>query len=395
MRLIVFSDDWGRHPSSCQHLVRRLLGRHSTIWVNTIGMRVPSIGVEDTRKVGASLRQWILPQPAGGDVANLHVLAPPMYPSFSKPWKRRLNARLVGSSVARALARAGDPPERRRVAITTLPIAAPLLGPWRVDACVYYCVDDWCAWPGLDGEFMRDLERQLLEQTDKIVVTSPALQERFSSMGQDSTLLTHGVDLDLWSATSNKTSGGGPMTADTGTEPWRQKLGRLSSPIVLFWGLIDGRLDVDWLRALGRHLSRTGGTLVLAGPTQAPDRAIRSLDRVVLLGPVRYESLPNLAAQADVLVMPYADLPVTHAMQPLKFKEYLASRKPVVCRNLPALRDWADAADLVETADEFVRLVSERARTGTPTSQTRARLRLQQESWQRKSDEFESILLRC
>ena len=23
--LVVFSDDWGRHPSSCQHLIRRLL----------------------------------------------------------------------------------------------------------------------------------------------------------------------------------------------------------------------------------------------------------------------------------------------------------------------------------------------------------------------------------
>jgi len=28
LRLVVFSDDWGRHPSSCQHLIRRLLLIH-------------------------------------------------------------------------------------------------------------------------------------------------------------------------------------------------------------------------------------------------------------------------------------------------------------------------------------------------------------------------------
>ena len=37
--LLVFSDDWGRHPSSCQHLVRNLLDRYPVVSVNTIGTR--------------------------------------------------------------------------------------------------------------------------------------------------------------------------------------------------------------------------------------------------------------------------------------------------------------------------------------------------------------------
>ena len=34
--------------------------------------------------------------------------------------------------------------------------------------------------------------------------------------------------------------------------------------------------------------------------------------------------------------MPYADLPVTRAMQPLKLKEYLVTDRPVVVADLPA-----------------------------------------------------------
>ena len=41
--LLVFADDWGRHPSSCQHLISRLLDRHRVAWVNTVGMRPPRL----------------------------------------------------------------------------------------------------------------------------------------------------------------------------------------------------------------------------------------------------------------------------------------------------------------------------------------------------------------
>ena len=49
-RLVVFADDWGRHPSSCQHLVGGLVDRFDVLWVNTIGTRPPRLSVEDAGK---------------------------------------------------------------------------------------------------------------------------------------------------------------------------------------------------------------------------------------------------------------------------------------------------------------------------------------------------------
>jgi hypothetical protein len=87
--------------------------------------------------------------------------------------------------------------------------------------------------------------------------------------------------------------------------------------------------------------------------------------------------------------MPYADLPVTRAIQPLKLKEYLATGKPTVVRDLPAVRPWADCLDLVDTAESFSKAVRLRLAEGLPEQQQRARARLAAESWQEKARLFE------
>ena len=83
--------------------------------------------------------------------------------------------------------------------------------------------------------------------------------------------------------------------------------------------------------------------------------------------------------------MPYVDEPVTQAMQPLKFKEYLATGRPVVVRELPSTRDWSDCVDIVATAEAFSAMVRRRIVAGLPESQCAARRRLVKEGWPAKA----------
>jgi glycosyltransferase involved in cell wall biosynthesis len=227
---------------------------------------------------------------------------------------------------------------------------------------------------------MHELERRLVQRADRIVAASNALRDALAATGQEVALLTHGVDVAHWRRT------------DHPAPPWMQKLRR---PIAVFWGLIDRRLDARWLGALQDPRLGTGGSLVLAGPLQAPDRMIAALDGVVLPGPLAYDALPQLAELADVLIMPYADSPLTRTMQPLKLKEYLATRKPVVTSDLPATRAWADACDVVGSAETFARTAARRVRDGVPDEQLRARQRVSDESWERKARELEALLDGC
>ena len=57
-RLVVFGDDWGRHPSSIQHLTHRLLPSYRVDWVNTVGMRRPRFDLTTLRRGADTVLGW-------------------------------------------------------------------------------------------------------------------------------------------------------------------------------------------------------------------------------------------------------------------------------------------------------------------------------------------------
>src|SRR5207244_2204836 len=134
--LLVFSDDWGRHPSSCQHLVRCLLPRYEVHWVNTIGTRKPSWNFATLSRGLEKLRHWT----RRGDVpilpANLRTHNPKMWPSFCG-FARKLNRELLVRQLAPLVRHLPEPV----IAVTTLPLVADLVGILPVTRWVYYCVD--------------------------------------------------------------------------------------------------------------------------------------------------------------------------------------------------------------------------------------------------------------
>jgi len=444
-RLIVFSDDWGRHPSSCQHLIGQLLPRYQTLWVNTIGTRSPKLSMEDLGKVFKKIGQWLSPpakeakasvtiagdrgqgtgdgkqgtgdggqgagdrqenlSPSTGEsraLKNLTVVSPKMFPGFRKSWQRKLNRKLIVRAIHKALG--PRQPGEIRTAITTIPITADLPrtdandhGGLDVDRWVYYCVDDFSVWPGLDGSVLDAMDKQMAQRADAIVAVSQTLRDRIAAWGCPSTLLTHGIDLKHWSKAGDRGRETGDRERERGDKnvvpaklthfrAWDASAAR---PIYLFWGVVDQRLDVDWCLTIAEKL----GMLVLMGPQQSPSAKLLNHPRIIMPGPMPYESLPALAAEADVLVMPYADLPVTRAIQPLKFKEYLATGKPVIARLLPATLEWADAADVLESIEDVLKIAPLRIEEGIPALQVVARERLMHESWQAKAAVLEQVIL--
>ncbi|MFT5393436.1 MAG: hypothetical protein ACI8PT_003637 [Gammaproteobacteria bacterium] len=412
-RLVVFSDDWGRHPSSSQHLIGKLLADYDVVWVNTIGTRMPRLSLEDAQKIYVKLRQWTQPADTAQVLpARLSVLNPKMFPGFRQRWQRRVNAVLVSRALDTALGKRHS--GERRIGITTLPLTAGLIGRVDVDSWLYYCVDDFSVWPGLDGDVIDAMERDLVAKVDKVIAVSTTLQQRMAAMGKQAQLLTHGIDLDHWgsglsaglldsemprpqSHDSQAPDGHLPGTdlpgvdTDDDTKPtcaseqpsWWPSTG----PVLLFWGVVDKRLDVAWCRALANEV----GSLVLVGPHQSPDPSLLAIPGITLPGPIAYAQLPALARCADVLVMPYDDLPVTRAMQPLKLKEYLATGRPSIVRSLPSTRGWDDTADVIESIEDLVRVARERCANGIPMGHTEARARrLRGETWAAKARAFEA-----
>ena len=285
--LVVFSDDWGRHPSSCQHLVRRLLADHQVIWINTIGTRSPKLDWATASRGFGKLWQWlgnrksVAPPEDSPSEPQPQVLSPIMWPWFRTSMDRRINRWLLTRAINRKLGGSDQP----RVAITTLPLTADIVETLDVESWLYYCVDDLASWPGLDAKPLQDMEVELLRQVDGVVSVSVNLQERLNSLGRTSTIISHGVDLEHWSNNANHPEVDRVLQTTAG-------------PLIVFWGLIDDRLEVDWVRALIDGLDR--GTIVLAGPIESLPNDLRTHEKVKTTGALPYEALPTLAKRASV-----------------------------------------------------------------------------------------------
>ncbi len=247
--LLIFSDDWGRHPSSCQHLTRHWLSRYPVTWVNTIGTRAPRFDMATVRRVAEKLYHWVgrdrrarshrrpqqvLPEHAdansGRDQDSPRVLNPRMWPWFSQPSDRRINQWLLSKQLETLLAQLPRP----ITAITTLPITADLVGQLSVDRWVYYCVDDFSLWPGLDGKTLRTMDRDMTRRADSILAVSETLQRTIAAEGRSSELLTHGVDVEAW------------RNPGLLNDEAQRCLAMLPSdgPLVVFWGVIDPRMNL-------------------------------------------------------------------------------------------------------------------------------------------------------
>lgn len=371
--LLVFSDDWGRHPSSCQHLVARLLDTTQVSWINTIGTRRPTLSPYTVRRSIEKLKGWLVDAPAAPDTSaatNPTVHSPIMWPSFRSSFGRGLNRRLLARQVSKL-----NGPDEDSVAVTTLPIVADLIHHIPMGRWVYYCVDDLSEWPGLDRDSLASMEESLVAKADRVVAASELLVERMAQLGRQADLLTHGIDLEFWSRED---------------PPEIPELMALPEPRVVFWGVLDRRLDTACIRALSAKMR--SGSILFVGPLNDPDPAVEKFSNVHLVGAVAFEKLPQVAQAAAALIMPYADSPVTRVLQPLKFKEYLATGKPTISTRLPAIREWEDCCDVATDPDSFADLVLQRLASGLPPSQLQARRRLAQETWSHKVRSFETIL---
>lgn len=370
--LLVFSDDWGRHPSSSQHLIRHFLREREVVWVNTIGTRPPRLDLQTVRRVIEKIRHWSAKPTTTESESTSQgptIVNPLMWPSFSTAANRQLNRWLLRRSLEPVLANLDQQP----IGVTTLPLVADLIGSLSVSKWVYYCVDDFSVWPGYDGATMQKMEVRLVEKVDRIVAVSEPLVEHIRRLGKHADLLTHGVDTDHW------------IVKDQVAVP--PELSDLEPPYVVFWGVVDRRMDLSFLSQLSKRLDR--GTIVLIGPQEDPDPALTTFRNVVLKPPVPFRRLPEVAAAASVLIMPYADVAVTRAMQPLKLKEYLATGRPTVVRELPSTKVWSDACDVCSTPESFAEAVSIRIKSDLSSDQKRARLRLAAEGWKEKAQIFE------
>lgn len=374
---IVFSDDWGRHPSSSQHLFRRMPPGSRALWVETIGLRPPRLTSYDARRILEKVRGWISPGSPASEPpwcetpAGLVRYAPPMHPFYGSPAGAASNDALLVRLLRRRLAALGFD---RPVLVTTVPNACGLVGRLGERAAIYYCVDDFETWPGYAGGAIRAMEEKLLARVDGLVVTAAALGERRGRPGLPLLSLPHGVDVGLFAA-------GGPRPT---------ALAGLPSPLLLSAGLYDERVDTELLGAVLE--ANPTWHLALVGRRTAPPNPLDAHPRVRVLPGVPYPQVPAYLSAADVLLVPYRRNAQTDTINPLKLREFLATGRPVAATALPEIVSACGA--LVQTGDgpEGFGAAVSRALSAPPESAGARRDSVLPDAWEARAAAFFAFL---
>ena len=308
--MIVFGEDWDRHPSSTQHLVRRLAADRKTIWVNSLGLRRPQLSVRDFSRLAGKAGRMLAPRPAFApmDAVPDHTFSALVEPR-AIPWPGSalagaINRATVGRQVRAAMEAHGI---NRPVLWTSLPTALPLLGAFGERAVIYYAGDDFAALHGVDHKPVLAMEMELARKADLILAASPEIASRFDPA--KTVNLPHGVDHDLFANPA-------PRAA---TMPKGKVAG--------FYGSLNGWIDVEAIAAAARRLS--DWTFVLIGRVETDISPLTGLSNIQLEPALPHGELPRWSQHWTVSLLPFRRNRQIDASNPLKLREYLATGTPV------------------------------------------------------------------
>jgi glycosyltransferase involved in cell wall biosynthesis len=370
---VILSDDWDGLPTSAIHLFRRLARRNRVFWFNTVG-RMPRLKLADAAKVLRTVGGWAVGRRRAAAAASpdgVHVVTPIMVPWF-KPLVRRFNSFSLRRRYRKLCARHDivDP-----IVLTTFPYGVDFLKAVPDATRLYYCVDDFLDYPGVNHADWARMEAELLEAIDGLVVTSRYLtRKRVNSCPL--LHLPHGVDFDHF-----QTGGAAePVPALEG----------LPRPIVGFFGLISEWVDQERIADLSEHFPEV--SFVLLGRNDVGLQRLAGRRNVHCLGFVPYADLPRYARYFDVGLIPFVLNQLTRAVNPVKLMEYLALGLPVLSTRLPELEMIDGPIRLAVTPEEFRIGLREMLAMVGPGTRAKAQAVARRNTWDRRVEQLSDFL---
>ena len=88
--ILCFGKDWSESPTSNNHIMSRLAKNNKVLWVNSVGMRIPSIfSLKDIKKVFKKIKENVGGSSKSSD--NLIILTPIGIPLWRFKVIRKLN----------------------------------------------------------------------------------------------------------------------------------------------------------------------------------------------------------------------------------------------------------------------------------------------------------------
>ncbi|MBI4355785.1 MAG: glycosyltransferase [Candidatus Omnitrophica bacterium] len=374
--LCFLSNDWDGLRGTEQKMMVRLMQRHPTLLVETVGFRFRRPIRSDLGRLWRRSLRWLRGPMRVGPQA--WVLSPAALPYVGGALVQRLNNWCLRRQVLRAVRRLGFhgavcwvyPPS---------PAVLALLAQLQPAVIVYECLDDYARFYDTTTETL-EIQRALASRSQLVITISERLRQRLAPFNPQTHLIPNACDYDHFA-----------VPADASHAAPRD-LGKIPHPRIGYVGSFDFWVDLELIGSLARE--HADWSFVLIGPiTVLGLGTLAGLRNVRHLGRKPYDELPAYLQELDVVIFPYRAIEFMESADPLMLYDALASGKPVVSTDYAAVRRFEAVVRIARTPAGFGEAIAQALREDTPEQQARRRAAVRDLTWERRVAKSEELIV--
>lgn len=232
----------------------------------------------------------------------------------------------------------------------------------------YDCMDEWDGFPKIGREMLSN-EKDLVRGADLVTVTSSTLFEKWAPLNSRCLLVRNGVDFEYFSRNA------GPIRLPES----------ITGPVVGYYGALAEWVDFKLIADVAKMNPELN--FVLIGDVFVESMAgVEDLPNVYLFGRQPYDTMPKYLSSFDVCMIPFKLNKITHAVDPVKFYEFMSLGKPVVSVPMNEISIYGNHVYLAAGADDFsTRIRDALNETGAELYNNRVEL-ARENTWQKRHE---------
>jgi glycosyltransferase involved in cell wall biosynthesis len=342
--IVFFANDWNADNKTSSHQIASILGKDNRIlFVEAGGMRTPGANAHDFKRIFQKIKKcFVGAKKINGDFFDFRTASLFLIPLHRFSIVRQFNCFITLLTMRYMLWRYRF---NKPIIFYFLPHIHYLCGKLGEDKKVFYCIDNYAAFPGVDSSEVQKMDIELSKKADLIFVVSQEVINSKEKYNQNVCYSPHGVDLENFDLETRQFSR--PKLLDFSVD----------RPIVMYWGLVADWMDFELVNYLAQK--HPDICFVLMGRVCCDPKRVIDRENIFCPGPVPYQDLAQYAYFASALIIPFLINDWTKNINPLKMKEYLATGKPVISTPIPEALRNQDFVKVAHTKEAFSELLLE------------------------------------
>ena len=371
--IIIFSDDWGRLPSTLQHITKELLKENRIFWIGSLGLRKPNLNLNDFKRAAKKLANVFSKKESieSADQKSPNQLHPFIIPFHNYKLIRYFNKNSLKKKLYQAieLHKIVNP-----VLLTSSPLVSDIVGEIGESSSHYFCLDDYSKLEGTFKELI-DFERELLQKVNTSFSVSDILVNTRKPSNGKSYFLPQGVNCEHFQKRIN-------LIPD--------EIKKIPKPVAGFFGLISEWINLDVIeKCLSTYPNYS---FIFIGKSLRNLDSLKQFKNFFYLGEIQYSILPNYASLFDLGLIPFEVNELTIAANPLKLLEYMSMGIPVLSSDLPEVKKFKDLVFIAKNDNEFVELIKRSIEDNLPERNRKRIEKAQEYSWKSIAERISDII---